>query len=351
MKSTLGVIAAVVMAAGSGVAAAQDEGYAPVGPEQAAATAPRDRDPAAGLPRDLVEAASAYEVFVDQAGAIDARFANGQAIAAAMTTAETYQPEQLSRGVIAYVAMVALQDPRFVAGVRRAAMASGPDAIAAALEADPGRVVALDGAQDEAVRVSGVLTAQADRLSDTGRRVKQSAYDIQHQAWSLKMVADGQERLARAKALSSAPYAPTDRDIARLYESAALEAQNASAGGTAAITPSPEVQRGLALAALAVLGEADGREVEQAGLTRVPDGQSCTHMAKLNLYQCLAVAGPHYEHMFCLGEHALKETGECLSQAAAMRATSVAAAPVDGYARRYAAPMSYASRDAYDDGR
>jgi hypothetical protein len=341
MKSTLGVIATVMLAAGSGAAAAQDERSAAMGPEEAAATAPRDAG--AGLPRDLVEAASAYETFVDRAGAIDARFSGGQAIVAAMTTAETYQPEQLGRGVIAYVAVLALQDPGFVAGVRRAAAATDPDAVAEALEARPGRVIALDGAEDAAVRVSAVLTAQADRLSATGRRVKQSAYDIQHQAWSLKMVADGQERLTRAKALSSVPYAPTDRDIARLYESAALEAQAAPAGGAASITPSPEVQRGLALAALAVLGRADGREVDEAGLTRVPDGVSCTHMAKLNLYQCLAVAGPHYEHVFCLGEHALKETAACLSQAAAAPATGLAATPVDGYARRYASPMSYAS--------
>ena len=35
-------------------------------------------------------------------------------------------------------------------------------------------------------------------------------------------------------------------------------------------------------------------------------------MARLNLFQCLAVAGPYYEDMFCLGQHVLMDTGSCL---------------------------------------
>jgi hypothetical protein len=38
-------------------------------------------------------------------------------------------------------------------------------------------------------------------------------------------------------------------------------------------------------------------------------------MAKLNLYQCLAVAGPHYEDVYCLGQHALSDTAQCVSDA------------------------------------
>ena len=39
-------------------------------------------------------------------------------------------------------------------------------------------------------------------------------------------------------------------------------------------------------------------------------------MSKLNLYQCLAVARPWYEDMFCLGVHAVTDTGECIAKAA-----------------------------------
>jgi hypothetical protein len=39
-------------------------------------------------------------------------------------------------------------------------------------------------------------------------------------------------------------------------------------------------------------------------------------MAKLNLFQCMAVAGPHYEDVFCLSQHAMLEAGQCLAEAA-----------------------------------
>jgi len=38
-------------------------------------------------------------------------------------------------------------------------------------------------------------------------------------------------------------------------------------------------------------------------------------MAKLNYHQCLASAGPYYEDVYCLGRHALQETGQCVAQA------------------------------------
>jgi hypothetical protein len=84
----------------------------------------------------------------------------------------------------------------------------------------------------------------------------------------------------------------------------------------------PVVQRGLALAALAVLGEADARSVEP--LLQDPACASCLRMAKLNLFQCLAVAKPWYEDVFCLGQHILIDTGECIRAAAlpARRASS-----------------------------
>jgi hypothetical protein len=46
-----------------------------------------------------------------------------------------------------------------------------------------------------------------------------------------------------------------------------------------------------------------------------PRTGSCLHMAKLNLYQCLASAGPHYEDIFCLGQHAMIDPGQCVVDA------------------------------------
>jgi hypothetical protein len=40
--------------------------------------------------------------------------------------------------------------------------------------------------------------------------------------------------------------------------------------------------------------------------------------SKLNLYQCLAVARPNYEDVFCLGQHAMMDTGRCVIRAAGL---------------------------------
>jgi hypothetical protein len=72
----------------------------------------------------------------------------------------------------------------------------------------------------------------------------------------------------------------------------------------------------MALAALAKLGEAGDRDMEALGpiLTEYYSSD-CLHMAKLNLYQCMAVAAPHYENVFCLGQHAMTDTGQCVASA------------------------------------
>ena len=45
----------------------------------------------------------------------------------------------------------------------------------------------------------------------------------------------------------------------------------------------------------------------------VNDGDGyCFNMTKLNLYQCLSVARPYYEDMYCLGLHAMADTGKCV---------------------------------------
>ena len=77
------------------------------------------------------------------------------------------------------------------------------------------------------------------------------------------------------------------------------------------------VTRGLAIAALAALGaagDADAAQIEPLMDENV--GQPCLALAKLNLFQCLAVSKPHYEDVFCLGQHALMDTGQCVAKEA-----------------------------------
>jgi hypothetical protein len=42
----------------------------------------------------------------------------------------------------------------------------------------------------------------------------------------------------------------------------------------------------------------------------------CLRIAKLNYHQCLASAGPQYEDIYCLGQHAMIDPGQCVVEAA-----------------------------------
>ncbi|MEI9890771.1 MAG: hypothetical protein WDN45_09500 [Caulobacteraceae bacterium] len=71
---------------------------------------------------------------------------------------------------------------------------------------------------------------------------------------------------------------------------------------------------------MASLGEGGEEYTDQMlGLLSETNQSDCLHMAKLNLYQCLAVSRPHYEDVFCLGQHILADTGQCIVKAAPIR--------------------------------
>jgi hypothetical protein len=183
--------------------------------------------------------------------------------------------------------------------------------------ADPAYVVGIKGADSAAGLVFNTLTDQGLKVYSVGRQVKLAAYDVQRQSWSKATVLDQSGRLARTKALATQPMRGASDSVARL--------QLASTGGSPmSLAPrtlqppyTPLVIRGLAVAALAALGEAGDRNMESVrGLLVERNSDTCLAMSKLNLYQCLAVAGPHYEDVFCLGQHVLMDTGQCLIKSA-----------------------------------
>ena len=67
-------------------------------------------------------------------------------------------------------------------------------------------------------------------------------------------------------------------------------------------------------------------------------------MAKLNLFQCLSVAGPEYEDVFCLGQHAVLDTGQCVAGAAGPSPSLQLSALTGDVHGRSAALMSRAPR-------
>ena len=274
--------------------------------------------PAVALSSSVIESAAGYAAYMDKAAAMRTDFKSGSDVAQSLRFGDGYDPQQLLRGEIAYGAVAALQDPAFIAGVRMyAADPTSRQQMTEAILRDPAYVVALKGSDSAAGLVMAALMAQGQKLVDTGGAVKQSAYAIQHFAWSKEQVVNREQRLSDAKAVSATALMSTSDDVARLQQAALGGAPLAITGSPTPPPYTPVVVRGMAVAALAVLGEAGDQNVEMmAPLFSEPSSAACLNMAKLNLYQCLAVSRPHYEDVFCLGQHVLMDTGECVTLAA-----------------------------------
>ena len=329
--------------------------------EQKAAPAPATLTPEEGaffavLGKRVTDAASAYETYVRRAGAIDGRFGDAASVQKAVRTGAAYQPQQLQEGIVAYAALLALRNPDFVEGVR----AIRDPSFADRLTRSPMAVLDVRGADQAASDTAAVLRAQGASLLAAGKSVTQAAYAVQAQAWSKTPVADPKGVLADAKEAAVQPRVATVAAKQRLLDSLVapqvIPASNASAASGA-----PDVVRGLALAALAIMGRTgDDKEATFEAILHDATSADCLKLAKMNLNQCLAVAGPQYEDVYCTGRHGVGETASCIS-AAANGAGSALPSPTlpplrsaDGYgpeeSRAYGRPgLQPQDRDDDDD--
>jgi hypothetical protein len=264
----------------------------------------------------VVQQAGAYATYMRKASAISPVFPNGPSVGDALRIGARSEQHQLQQGVVAYAAIVALQDPAFVNTVKGfASHASTRDAMIGYILADPNYVLTLGGHESAAGLIVATLNSQAARLNAVGDKVKQESLDIQLKAaWSKKPVPNPDQRLSDIKTLSTSPLT-SDDDLAVQLEQAETAPSPVAVSGPPVQGPyNQAVVRGMALAALAVLGRAGDGNMDYVMplLTNDNDGY-CFNMAKLNLYQCLSVARPYYEDMYCLGLHVLDDTAKCVS--------------------------------------
>ncbi len=270
------------------------------------------------LSSNLVERASAFRLYMARASAVSASFQNGDQIQASLKLGAAYEPKSFMNGAVAYAAVLALQDPTFVSSVREvAANPAQRQQMIANIFSNPSYAAVFKGSDSAAGLIIDTLSNDGLKVYMAGKAVKQSAYDVQKASWSKAAVVDRDGRLASAKSLSSTPSLAESADVAVL-QSASTGGQSLGLTPRAAPAPyQPVVIRGLAVAALAALGAAgDDNLTSIDALSADPATGNCLSMAKLNLYQCLAVSKPHYEDIFCLGQHILMDTGACMIKAA-----------------------------------
>lgn len=279
---------------------------------------PAAAPPPISLAPQLIEQASAYRLYVQRASAISPVFADGAQVQQALKIGSAYEPQQLLKGAMAYGAIAALQDPAFVAGVRTYTTdAQRRTEVAYEIMKDPNYVLSMPGAQSAAGLVVAALGGEGRQLYAAGKAVKQAAYDVQRSAWSKGEVPNRPGRLSEAKNLSITPLRGEAEETLRLQQAAAGAVPIVLTAESTTPPFTPVVVRSLAVGALAVLGFGAEEYLSHTNaILADPRASTCLAMSKLNLYQCLAVSKPHYEDVFCLGQHALIDTGSCLVRGA-----------------------------------
>ncbi|AYG93837.1 hypothetical protein D8I30_00565 [Brevundimonas naejangsanensis] len=321
-------------------------------PEAPPPAPPPPPPPALALNQSVAEAASVYVAFVREVGSIQAGFPNAESIQAALRKGAAVEAGQLSRGMIAYGAILALQSPEYVAGVRQfAADPAQRQQMVARIIADPAYAATLPGADSAAGLIVSTMGKDIAAITAIAEAVEGDAYTIQERRdprrrWAVQPVADRVGRLEGAKSLSAVPRLPSAEDSARLFAAA-------NSGSGLNLTPAqrsapftPAIANSLAIAALAALGAAgDDAKANTDALTSESNNEFCFNMSKLMLFQCLAASKPSYEDMFCAGRHIARDLAQCTAQYTGPMPTLTAELPPPG-----PTPMAAAAASAPPKG-
>jgi len=279
--------------------------------------------PPVTLNEGVAQAASIYVTFIRDVGTIQAGgFQDAESIQVAMRKGAAYDPATLSRGMIAYASILALQSPEFVSGVRT--YANDPqqraDVIANVIR-DPAYAAGLPGADVAAGLIISTLGRDIVSLTAIADGVEADAYSIQERhdprrRWAVTPIPSREVRLESVKTISAGQMLPSAEESMRLFAAANSGAGLELAPASNAPPYTPAVVNALAIAALAAMGAAgDDARANTEALSIETNAQFCLDMSKLNLFQCLAAARPSYEDMFCLGRHIVRDLATCASQA------------------------------------
>lgn len=328
----LAALAAAALLAGCASGKAEAEAEA-ARQAEAAALAARTPPPV-NLGASVADDAAVYLAFANDIALIRGGFETPEEIQAALRRGSAYDPGQISRGMVAYASIIALQSPAFVSGVNQYGVnPAGRQKMIADIVADSRTASYLPGADDAASLIIAAMASEIDALSAAATSVENDAYAIQadgRRSWAIAHITDRDSRLAGAKNLSGQTMLPSATESARLFAAA-----HSGSGIVVSTAPRPRqppyppvVTNALAIAALAALGAAgEDARANTAALQSEPVSNTCLIESKLNLYQCLAASRPSYEDMFCVGRHIVRDLATC-TRGAAMPAAVVTVSDV-----------------------
>lgn len=277
-----------------------------------------------------VDAYALYHADIGQLAVLDLR-APGAADRA-LELAARHDPERLSRGWMAYGALVSAQSPAFAHGVESRVRAAGRAPVLRQLRRDLSYARRRPPGSAEAIQF--ILAAAANdhaRLLAAGERVARAARDMDGAA----LGGDDAQRAARNARLrvlfreprSIAPELQTALHLGALAAAPQRDAEDL--GGRLfwnalfrADAPAPRAgpwrerapattDRMLTLGALLIVGATQAERtraeaaMDDAALSR------CLTMEQLNLRQCVSASHFANEDLFCLARHGLEGPAAC----------------------------------------
>ncbi|KDA03141.1 MAG: hypothetical protein V7651_02260 [Hyphomonas oceanitis] len=262
----------------------------------------------------------------------------------ALTSLGGHNPDQLSKGWIAYSALIASQNPEYRAAVHDIESFYGRDALESGMRNDVRYARTLSGGDTAVSSALAATEADSRRLNSAAAYVKEQAYSLQASGWAKAKIGNSGAK-ARGLNLSQSAGIPAKLGLVTAMNDTSFDSVLVQAGSTgapslwdnvsgaasaikfpAAVTSGltgnrkrvkfgkePVADQIATLAAYRVLGastETNSSQINSAMAERETKG--CLNMANLNLQQCVAAANQQYEVPFCIGEHALSDVGKCI---------------------------------------
>lgn len=285
-------------------------------------------------PRDtaLERAAADYVRFREDVAVIEATpFNSAETTREAHRRLSAHKADDLSKGWVAYAALVAADTPAFrealekeVSSKKKVDGLAGADAFFAKLAADAAYPRQLNGADEAMARVLAMTMQDAARFTSLGEAFKEQAYAMQKTTWGKAKIPASSARLSEAEsyARSRAPAAAptlasvTEKGVTAPGLATGVAAWNPEWGKSAGAGRMTEanaqviMNRVLNLASRYAVSGVNDKTV--AVYARNDKSNSCLSFATLTLKQCIAATRAPYEEAFCLGEHGLNDVASCL---------------------------------------
>lgn len=319
---------------------------APVALAQTSEPAPAEPAVAPAAPRLLQEAAAAYADYQGEVSLIrDKPIAGAEQLDKALTVFGAQNAAQLSAGWIAYAAMIAAQDPEFIAAVRDIDSYYGRERVMNGMRNDLSYARTLKGGERALQTALAVNARDTHRIAEAAAFVKEQAIKLQSVSWGKSKLKDagGVATRLKASATTLRPIAEAARklfsgpdlhlvladassnDKGSVWDRVSLIAASAPAAALNALIPSEApalavqpkrettANRIMTLAAFHILeAETTHADDVRAAMSDKPTFD-CIDWSQLQLQACVSAAYTRADLSFCLAEHAIGDAGACFA--------------------------------------